>query len=225
MRVTHGHGPAGRTRDVPLPLAFALAVVALSLAAAPSMGADIESLEVTRDGGQFEIQAVFRIAAPTPDVYAALLEYDRFDELSDSFTDSRYIEPTADGLPRIYTKIEGCIWFFCRKIERFAYLELEPPTKVTAVTEPELSDAEMSVESWLLSPLGEATQIDYRHELQTGFWVPPLIGTWVIRRAISSSALDAAERIETLAQEAVAARRDAEPPQTLNSKAGTGSPP
>lgn len=145
------------------------------------------------------------INAPVEETYDALLEYDKFAELSDSFTESRYIEPAEDGSPRIYTRIEGCIWFFCRVIERYAILQLEPKTKITAIGDPELSDANMSVESWVLSAADEATtRIDYSHDIETGFWVPPLIGTLIMKRTIRKGALEAAVRVETLAHQSLA---------------------
>ena len=156
-----------------------------------------------------------------------MLQYDRFDELSDSFTESHYIEPTADGLPRIYTKIEGCIWFFCRTIERYAHLELDPLRQITAVTEPELSDAELSIERWSLIPKGrrDADRVPARTATR-------VLGAAADRHVGDSpgdlgSALDAAERIETLAQEAVAARPvSRKPPMNFRGrgKIPTGDP-
>ena len=143
------------------------------------------------------------IDAPLPDVYDALLDYDRFAALSKSFTESRYIEPAEDGTPRVYTRIEGCIWFFCKRIDRYARLEFSPQTWVKSTAEPELSDAEYSVEEWNLSPRGDTTHIYYTHELKPGFWVPPLIGTMVIKRTLKRGSMEAAVRIEQMARNEV----------------------
>ncbi|MGI9290114.1 MAG: hypothetical protein ACR2QG_02425 [Gammaproteobacteria bacterium] len=177
--------------------------------------AELESFKVKRKKGTIDIRAEITVNAPSPEVYLALLEFDKFDELSDTFTDSRYIEPAEDGSPRIYTRIDGCILFFCKTIERYAHLGLYPSWKVTATAEPELSDAEMSIESWTLSDNGDTTVIDYEHSLRPGFWVPPLIGTLVIRRSIKKSALEAGVRIEELALANMAAKADQTSPESL----------
>jgi len=175
------------------------ASLALLLATRSGTAAEIGWLDVERDDKRFNIRAQITIDAPVPAVFEALLAYDRFAELSERFTESHYVEPDIDGAPRIFTRIEGCIWFFCRKVDRYARLDTAPYTTIVATTEADKSDADYSVESWTLTNDGESTLIDYRHELETGFWVPPLIGKWIIRRALTSGVQDAAERIERLA--------------------------
>lgn len=171
------------------------------LAASNIMAAEIERLTVERNGKLINVDASMVIYAPRAVVFTALADYDRFSELSDSYVESRFVEPAEDGTPRIYTKVEGCIWFFCRTIERYARLELSPVDRIVATVEPELSDAEYAREQWDLEDMGETTRIYYKHDLQPNFWVPPGIGLWAIKRVLVNSATKAAERIEKLAQQ------------------------
>jgi hypothetical protein len=176
-----------------------VAVAVMLLVGCQTLAAEVEWVKVKRKYGHIDISSAIVIHAPAPAVYATLLEYDKFAELNEAFTESHYIEPAADGAPRIYTKIEGCMWFFCRTIERTARLELQPSWQITAIAEPEHSDAEVSIERWTLTANDDTTVIDYHHELKTGFWVPPLIGVWVIRGTVKRSVKSAAARIEALA--------------------------
>jgi hypothetical protein len=172
----------------------------LSIAAVfPLRAATIEKLTVQRNHGLINVVASMIIEAPRPFVFQALSDYDHFSEMSDSFVESRFIEPAPDGTPRIYTKIEGCIWFFCRTINRTARLELDPIIRIVATVEPELSDAQYAREEWVFEDLGAATRIYYRHDLQPNFWVPPGIGVWAISNALSRTTLKAAQRIEKMA--------------------------
>jgi hypothetical protein len=166
----------------------------------PATAAKIEQITVERNGKLINVNASMLIYAPRALVFIALADYDRFSDLSDAYVESRFIEPAADGTPRIYTRVEGCIWFFCRTIERYARLELEPITRIVASVEPELSDADYAREQWDLEPLGKVTRVYYKHDLEPNFWVPPGIGTWAIRRVLEKSATKAADRIEKLAQ-------------------------
>jgi hypothetical protein len=139
------------------------------------------------------------IAAPRPIVFSALSDYDNFSELSSRYLESRFVEPAADGTPRIYTEVEGCVLFFCRTVKRYARLSLYPTTTLIAIVEPEQSDIEYGREQWLLQAVPGGTRVLYSHEMDPDFWVPPLIGVWAIRRALTEDALTAAQRIEALA--------------------------
>jgi len=179
--------------------ARSLTSILLVLLAGPTMAADVNWIDVQRDGGRVDVHSELVIDAPLPEVYAALLNYDQFAQMGDTFAESHYVETATDGTPRIYTRIEGCIWFFCKTIERTARIEVEPQQKILAIAEPENSDAALSIESWTLTAAGDSTVIEYRHEIDTGFWVPPLLGALVINRSVKHGVQKAAGRIEDMA--------------------------
>ena len=141
--------------------------------------------------------------APRSAVFEALSDYDRFSEFSSRHKESRFIAPADDGTPRIYTKVRGCVWFFCRTVERYARLYLKPETLIVAIVEPEKSDMDYGREIWEFEDLGEQTRVLYQHEGDPKFWVPPVIGIWAMRRAMNKDALSAAKGIEKMAREGV----------------------
>jgi hypothetical protein len=175
---------------------IACSVVMLS---AFAMAAEIELLNVDRDGKILQVDSVLVIDAPRDLVFAALSDYDAFSGLSERYKQSRFIDPAADGTPRVYTAVEGCVWFFCRTVERYARLELTPDEKIVATVEPEQSDFKAGLEQWLLEDDPAGTRVSYTHTMQPDFWIPPLLGVWGIRRALEADALSAANRIEALA--------------------------
>jgi hypothetical protein len=139
--------------------------------------------------------------APVPLVFKALSDYEHFTELSTRFKESRFLEPAPNGQPRIYTQVEGCVWFFCRTVRRYAQLELIPYIRITATVEPDESDVSYGKETWNLVRIRNATEVSYTHEMEPKFWVPPVIGLWAIRRVLNKDALESAQRIEALALE------------------------
>ena len=159
-------------------------------------------LEVEREEGRIYIKASMLIDAPRPAVYQTLSDYDRFAEFSSRHKESRFIQPASDGTPRIYTNVRGCIWFFCRQVERYALLVLQPETRIVATVEPENSDMAYGVETWEFESVGSQgsqTRVLYHHEAEPRFWVPPVIGIWSIKRALKKDALSAAQKIESMA--------------------------
>jgi hypothetical protein len=171
-----------------------------ALAAGTVAAAEIEQLTVERNAGRIEVASVMLIEAPQRLVFGALADYEHFAELSSRYKQSRFIEPAADGTPRIYTELEGCVWFFCRTIRRNSRLELFPDERIVATVEPEGSDLAYGREEWLLAATaGPATRVTYTHAMEPDFWIPPLIGIWAMRKALESDALKAAGRIEDVA--------------------------
>ena len=167
----------------------------LSLCAVQGWAADLRMLDVQRDGRRFHVTSELYLDAAPPQVFAALTDYDNLASLSSRFLESRS-ETGSDGRARVYTLIQGCVWFFCRSVERYAWFETEPPVSITATVDPQDSDFAYGLERWQLLPENDGTLVVYTHELEPRFWVPPLIGVWVIRRALGDDALKAATRIE-----------------------------
>lgn len=161
----------------------------------------MESLELTRKDGFYYVHASLLLNAPRPDVFVALTNYDRFLEFTERHEEIGFVEPASDGTLRVFSKAKGCILFFCRTIERYARLKLQPDEFISAIVEPEISDFDYGLETWTLEELGEQTRILYYHEARPNFWIPPLIGTWAMRRTLNQDALNAVQAIEQLALE------------------------
>ncbi len=176
-----------------------ISIIALLLLGGQTLAAEVNWIKVEREGARVDVRSELVIHAPLPEVYAALLKYDQFAKIGDTFAASGYVEPAADGAPRVYTRVEGCIAFFCKTIERYARLDVEPYRQIRATAEPEHSDAALSIESWTLKEDGDSTVIEYRHELDTGFRMPPFLGALIINKSVKKGTQKAAVRIENLA--------------------------
>ena len=70
-----------------------------------------------------------------------------------------------------------------------------------AISIPEESDFKFSRESWQLIEYEDGTLLIYDFEMEPDFWVPPVVGPFVIQRALRDGAERAVDRIEKLAQE------------------------
>ena len=140
--------------------------------------AELHSLEVTHDGGRYELVAETRLEAPIENVFAVLVDYEDggLGRISSVYKQSDYLEPASDGTPVVYSRMEGCVLFFCKSLERVERLEAEAPHYIQTLGLPEHSDFEFSRSEWILKPVEEGTEVTYRLEIEPGFWVPPVIG-------------------------------------------------
>ena len=143
------------------------------------------------------------LAAPQAAVFRVLTDYDQFEQISSAFDESYFLEPDADGTPLVYTRVEGCVLFFCKSLERVERLEFEPPGYIVTTALPERSDFVYSRSEWELAPEESGTRVIYRLEMEPDFWVPPLIGPLIIKNRLVNGGKDAVNRIEGLAQQFV----------------------
>jgi len=175
---------------------FSLLILTLTAGAA-----EMRSVEVDRIEGRYILESEVWFAAGIEAVYAVFLDYDLSSQFSGAIVEARNIEAGEDGRPGFYVRNQGCVLFFCKSFERYGYLEHEPYKVIRASIDPEASDFHFSNESWRFRSEGAGTAVVYNLEFEPKFWVPPLIGPYVIMRKMHDSGDDAVDRIEAIAQE------------------------
>src|SRR5262245_47002849 len=203
----HPQGPMQRLRISGAPRtqgteAMRRAALSLVLAAwtASVLAAEVRSFEMDWKAKRYHIVSETYIDAPVDAVYDVLIDYDHYDRISNVFEESRYLERNPDGSGVVYTKAHGCIAFFCTTVERVERLEVVPDAEITAIVIPERSDAHYSRAQWRLQPESGGTLLRYELEMEPDFWVPPLIGPPLVKRALRQGGERAALRVESLAR-------------------------
>lgn len=185
-----------RLRILPLLAAAAL----LAFASHDAATADLREISVERIDGRYRLSSEAWFAARPADMYRVLTDYDLFEQFSSAFVETRNVARDERGRPRFFTRMQGCIFFFCRSIVRQGYLLLKPQLEIVAVALPEASDFRYSRERWRFSAEGDGTLLHYDFEMEPGFWVPPVIGPFMIKRTLRADGAEAIDRIEALAQ-------------------------
>ena len=171
--------------------------------------AEIESLDVKKESGRYVITAETVLDAPITGIFDVLTDYERFHELSSMITESRFVMPevvmdqvekTEDEVDPVivFTRSEGCVLFFCKKIDKTETMETVQGKKVVTTVIPEHSDVDFSQAKWILSRHKGKTRLKYELTTELGFWVPPLIGPMVVKRAWYSGSERALNRSGTV---------------------------
>jgi hypothetical protein len=173
--------------------------ILLLLEVVPLNAAELRDILVEKIGDRYYLTSTTYFDASQSQLYKALTDFDKYPLFSSAFVEAENREPDEQGRPGFYTKMEGCALLFCKTYIRIGYLELEPERDIVAVVDPEQSNFAYSRERWQLIPEGEGTIMIYNFEMEPGFWVPPLIGPYVIKRALKASGGNAVGRIETVA--------------------------
>jgi len=166
----------------------------------PVFSADLQDVKVELEDNRYSLKSEAWFDASVDELYRVLTDYELFRKFTSAIVESSNIEPDEQGRPRFYTRMEGCLLFWCQSFIRNGYLVLTPKNDVVAITDPEESDFKYSHEHWKLEPDGDGTRMIYSFEMEPAFWVPPLVGPYVIKRSLKRGGADAIDRIEALAQ-------------------------
>ena len=176
-------------------------LAALLLLSAPAPAAELLSIDVEHEDGVYTMTSETRFDAPLVGVFDVLTDYEQFDRISSIYRESGFVEAADDGTPRVFTEVRGCVMFFCQTMRRTERLENDGLLQIRTVLEPDDSDFEFSEAEWSLREEEGATFVVYTIRMQPAFWVPPVIGPYMMKRKLAKGGSDAIDRIEALALE------------------------
>ncbi len=172
------------------------------LACVELFAATIRTIEIEHDEGVYRLVSTAYLEAPREAIFEVLTDYERFGRISSTYKDYGFMEPAADGTPIIHTTMQGCVLFFCVTMRRVERMEVDQPSSIRTHTLPEQSNFSLGISEWTLEPEGGGTAMTYRLTVEPDFWIPPLIGPWVLKQRLQSGGTGAVNRIERLAREA-----------------------
>ncbi|MEQ8206723.1 MAG: hypothetical protein RIA65_11145 [Woeseia sp.] len=181
---------------------FGLLLAALALLAvqSPVTGADLQKVTVEFENDRYRLESRARFDVRRADLYRVLINYDLFEKFTSAFVETRNLAPDNAGRPGFFTRMEGCVLLFCKSMRRTGHLVLNPPSEIIAIAHRDSSDFNFSRERWVLQDDGDGTVMTYYFELEPAFWVPPVVGPYVIKRVLRAGGIDAVDRIEAVAQ-------------------------
>lgn len=173
----------------------------IGLAVSSATASELREVNVDREDGVFVMRSVVWFDADIDAVYNVFLDWDLGEQFSSIVVESRNTGSGKDGDRGFYVRNRGCVMFFCKSVERVGSVEHEPRKFIKATADPEQSDFHIADESWEFEAEAQGTRITYELEMRPKFWVPPVIGPYVIKRKLADDGLEAMDRIEALAQD------------------------
>jgi hypothetical protein len=163
-------------------------------------GAELRDVQIELKDERYHLSSETYFDVSREALYEVLSDYEQFAKFTSAIVESRNTEPDEFGQPGFYARMEGCVMLFCKSFIRNGYLILIPVVEIVAIAIPEESDFKFSRERWQLIDFEDGTIMIYDFEMEPAFWVPPVVGPYVIQRALRSGAERAVDRIEKLAQ-------------------------
>jgi hypothetical protein len=188
---------------------LALGLVLAQVAAA----ANLRSARVDEtQPGRYRVRLEMGLQASSHQVYAVLTDYAHYAALNPDIERSHLLGPGATkDSTRVETWIHACVAFFCHELDQLqdvtARGDAASISSVTAEGIPRQGSVRYSVSRWDVKACGtQTTCLGFFAEVEPDFWIPPIIGSWVIERTLRNKAIETCEQVERLAQQSTTAR-------------------
>ncbi len=180
-------------------VAGSLLLAGLGLLSATGVAAGtVENAEVEHDNGRYRLDLSMQIDSDPAAVYAIVTDYERLTRISRTIIDSSELEHDAGIRRRLVT--ETCVWFFCFEATMVEDI-IEGDASVYARIVPEQSDYRYGESVWRVRAVNDGTRVTFQCTIEPDFWVPPVIGTWMMKRRMREEAEHTVLNIEQLTRE------------------------
>lgn len=186
-------------------LLFAFLAV-LGCAAMQAHAARVLGVSVTRAHGRFLIAMRITIDAPPPAVFRALQNYPAMMRYNPDLRAVRVQPAGTPGRARLFTTIHTCVLIFCKTLHQEQLMTATPDAGggvLEAKLLPRGGAFKAGYGRWTVGPCPAApatTCLRARIELVPAFWVPPVLGPWVIRRKMIAEARRTSRGLEAVAR-------------------------
>lgn len=151
------------------------------------------------DHGVYELNLDVELHAQADRVFALISDMDGLHRLSSTILESSAMGPGPGGQQRRRLVMRTCLLFYCFKaiiVEDVVHIDKDT---IIADVVPELSEFRSGHTEWRVTSAGASgTHIRLHSTFEPAFWVPPLIGPWIIKNRLVRAARETARRIEVL---------------------------
>lgn len=160
---------------------FESLLVALSLLC--SVGAaGASDTEVRRVGSSFRIQATIEADAPVGLCFAVLSDFDRLSDFIPGMQSSRVV--SLPGEPLLIRQVGRTKLAFSEyALDVTLAVAVDPPREIAFRRV--AGNLRRMEGRWQIAGDGARCRIDYRADIEPGFWVPPLIGPLLMRNQVT----------------------------------------
>jgi hypothetical protein len=180
--------------------------------ASTSQAAQVLSVHVSHHHSQFVVRIHVRIDASPPAVFHALQDYRAVSRYNPNLRLDRIQRSSNPDRVRLYTTLHACVLFFCKTLRQEQLIEVHRTAHggvLQATLIRPLNDFKSAVGHWIVGPCTahpSTTCMRIRFAFVPRFWIPPLIGPWIIREHAR-----AATRRTSIGLQKLALGRDASP--------------
>nr|MBV6630283.1 SRPBCC family protein [Oceanococcus sp. HetDA_MAG_MS8] len=163
------------------------------------MPAKIDHIDVAHEGKRYRVTMRARMDVDAGRAYAVFTDFPRLVDINPAIIKAEPIDGAAPGLQRVHTQVRVCVMSVCRVFDQVQDMQLKPPEQLSAQVIPELSNLRFGQAQWRIWDQEGEAHLHFFAEIEPDFWIPPIVGPWLIKRKLQSEAEETANGIEQLA--------------------------
>jgi hypothetical protein len=181
--------------------------------------------EVTENNGIFHIRVAAIINAPPEYIRSVLTDYLHIYRLSPSIIESDVLPSSISEETHVRTRLLCCTSVFCREVERVEAVRLLESGDLEAEIIPSLSEFKSGNATWKITPAEDNSYMVYEASLEPDFFIPPVVGTSIVKNHLKNEILTTLERVERIASFHVNRDRETKRLLAKDSTGNTQKPP
>lgn len=163
------------------------------------MGAEILSVTASSRHGIYILEFNAVIMADFATVREIVTNYNQLHQLSQSILESRDLGIDEAGITRRELVTETCILLYCFNAILVEDVVATGQSLITTTIIPDRSDFTFGYSYWHLMPESGHTNLRFQSVMEPAFWIPPVIGPWLIKNWMRDEVREIIFNIERLA--------------------------
>jgi hypothetical protein len=161
--------------------------------------ATILRTEATHDDDRYKLTFEVVLNAERDKVWSIMTDYNRLTRVSKVIVESRILKKEDENRHRVGVTLHACVLIFCKTMKKVVDIQAWPQNDIIVIGDPALSDFSYSVERWRVVAEGAKTRLYYSAEMVPDFFIPPLIGPWLMKSFLQKEIKATAIQVEALA--------------------------
>ncbi len=163
-------------------------------------GFEILKQHVDEIDDHFVMNLEVRLAVDYKTAYRIMTDFDNITALNDTIKLSEHLINNG-RLHYVHIESEGCVLFYCKRVIQYLHVKEIGHGYIMASTDVNKSNLAFGSDFFHLQDEGKTVRLQYSQDMQPGFWIPPLIGGWLVKSRLLKEAIKTAQGIERLALE------------------------
>jgi len=165
----------------------------------PAHALGIDHIETQYRDGEYRLTMTATLAAPLLRVEQVIRDFGKYPQLDQRILESRVLARPAPDQIELFTRIQVCVAFLCRKMERVETVHVRAG-EILASVQPARSDASRGETHTELTADGEHTHLRYTTYIVPKFWVPGLFARPAMLRQLHDATVSLFTHVEQRAQ-------------------------